>query len=83
MDEINIEPTDRQTVRGDLEKVAKGKDVFRFGPGLGFVANFRTPFSTDGTELLYKHGWVIGGIYFNEDVPEIALFAFPLDTVIE
>lgn len=79
---IMIESSDRETVRSDLKSVAKGRDVFRFGPGLGFVAEFKTPFSTDGTELLYQHGWVIGGIYFNRADSEVALFVFPIETVI-
>ena len=78
-----IESTDRGKVQEDLKKVAKGKDVFRFGPGLGYVASFPAPFSTDGTELLYKHGWVIGGLYFNQIVSEVAVFVFPFETVVQ
>jgi hypothetical protein len=77
-----IESTDRETVRDDLRSQAKGGEVFRFGSGLGLVLRNDTPISTDGTELLIQHGWVIGGIYYNSRDNEIAVFTFPIETVI-
>ena len=78
----STQPTSREQVREDLRTMAVGREVFHFGSGLAWVAEFNTPICTDGTELIHDHGWAIGGVYFNEKETEIALFAFPIGDMI-
>ena len=77
------EPTPRAELKDEIERHAKGADVFRFGNGLAFVPRWDGTVECGPSAIIEDHGWAVGGIYPNFDDEEFGVFIFPITTFLD
>jgi len=74
-------PSDRETVREDLESNAKGGDVGATVHGLLYIQTPpQLPVTSFGT-LVRKHGWCVTALFENQDNGELLVQVEPIEGV--